>query len=66
MAAMPTMRDNPTRGRLLAILLAVLGGVNAVAAQKKIYVITDLEGISGVYQFAQTRENQTPLAWIFA
>ncbi len=27
-----------------------------VSAQIKIYVNTDLEGISGVYQFAQTRE----------
>jgi D-amino peptidase len=29
---------------------------------KKIYVVTDLEGISGVYQFTQTRETNTPLA----
>lgn len=27
----------------------------------KIYIITDLEGISGVYKFAQTREKDTPL-----
>ena len=32
-----------------------------VSAQIKIYVNTDLEGISGVYQFAQTREKNTPL-----
>jgi D-amino peptidase len=30
-------------------------------AQIKIYVNTDLEGISGVYKFAQTREKDTPL-----
>ena len=32
-----------------------------VTAQVKIYVMTDLEGISGVYKFAQTREKDTPL-----
>ena len=31
------------------------------AGQLKIYVVTDLEGISGVYRFAQTREPETPL-----
>ena len=30
-------------------------------AQKKIYINTDLEGISGVYKFAQTREKDAPL-----
>jgi D-amino peptidase len=30
-------------------------------SQLKIYVNTDLEGISGVFQFAQTREKDTPL-----
>ncbi len=30
-------------------------------AQVKIYVNTDLEGISGVFKFAQTREKDTPL-----
>lgn len=30
-------------------------------AQLKIYVNTDLEGISGVFKFAQTREKDTPL-----
>ena len=32
-----------------------------VSAQKKIYILTDLEGVSGVYKFAQTREKDTPL-----
>ena len=31
----------------------------ASAAPKKIYVLTDLEGISGVYKFTQTRETDT-------
>ena len=39
-----------------------LGGWSAEAAQRKIYVITDLEGVSGVYKFTQTRETDTPLA----
>jgi D-amino peptidase len=30
-------------------------------AQIKIYIETDLEGVSGVYKFAQTREKDTPL-----
>jgi D-amino peptidase len=32
-----------------------------VSAQIKIYVNTDLEGISGVFKFSQTREKDTPL-----
>ncbi len=35
--------------------------MNPLAAQKKIIVFTDLEGISGVYKFEQTREKGTPL-----
>lgn len=31
------------------------------AAQLRIYIVTDLEGASGVYQFAQTREPGNPL-----
>jgi len=31
------------------------------AAQLRIYIVTDLEGASGVYQFAQTREAESPL-----
>jgi D-amino peptidase len=49
----------PSKGLLwLALGLAF----NADAAARKIYVITDLEGISGVYKFTQTRETDTPLA----
>jgi D-amino peptidase len=47
---------------LLSGILAMTA--NQVQAQKKqmrIYVNTDLEGISGVYEFAQTREKGTPL-----
>jgi D-amino peptidase len=52
----------PIQGLLVAALLAVVGPLNSSAAQRKIYVVTDLEGISGVYQFAQTRETDTQLA----
>lgn len=34
---------------------------SAQKKQRKIYVNTDLEGISGVFKFAQTREKDTPL-----
>lgn len=46
----------------LAAWLAVTGAYHSDAAPKKIYVVTDLEGISGVYKFTQTRETDTPLA----
>ncbi len=45
----------------LALLYLIFTIVNPVAAQKKIYILTDLEGVSGVYKFAQTREKDTPL-----
>lgn len=44
-----------------AIILLLLVASNNVNAQLKIYVNTDLEGISGVFKFAQTREKDTPL-----
>jgi D-amino peptidase len=46
----------------LLALLALGAQPSLAAAQKKIYVVTDLEGISGVYKFTQTRETDTPLA----
>ncbi len=39
------------------ILAAVLAGP---AAAQKIYIVTDLEGASGVYHFGQTREKGSP------
>jgi len=50
------------QGLFLAALVVAVTGSNAIAAQKKICVVTDLEGISGVFQFAQTRETATALA----
>lgn len=46
---------------LTLMLLMLFTGVISLIAQKKIYIVTDLEGVSGVYQFAQTREKATPL-----
>jgi tricorn protease-like protein len=34
---------------------------NPVTSQKKIYIITDLDGISGVYKFDQAWVKDTPL-----
>jgi D-amino peptidase len=45
---------------LCALFMLSLSATNA-DAQKKIYIATDLEGASGVYKFAQTREKDTPL-----
>jgi D-amino peptidase len=44
---------------LLFIIICICP--NPVTAQLKIYVNTDLEGISGVFKFAQTRQKDTPL-----
>ncbi len=42
-------------------LLVVLAGADKPARPLKIYIETDLEGASGVFQFGQTREKGTPL-----
>ena len=42
-------------------LLAFCACAHPCSAQLKIYVNTDLEGVSGVFKFAQTREKDTPL-----
>ena len=44
------------------LLVLFLLGATASGAQKKIYIVTDLEGISGVFKFTQTRETDTVLA----
>lgn len=41
-------------------LLLGLAFTNPIWAQKKIYILTDLEGISGVFKFGQTREKDSP------
>ncbi|MCE5229228.1 M55 family metallopeptidase [bacterium] len=45
---------------VLMVALALEAGAAAVPG--KIYIITDLEGVSGVYQFSQTRETTTTAA----
>ena len=47
---------------LAAGLLALVLAVPSPAAERiKIYVMTDLEGVSGVFKFDQTREKDSPL-----
>ena len=46
---------------LLFIFLPLITCKNPVTTPLKIYINTDLEGISGVYKFAQSREKDTPL-----
>jgi D-amino peptidase len=41
--------------------VAALAIGDAAGAAPKIYIVTDLEGASGVYKFAQSREKETPL-----
>jgi D-amino peptidase len=49
------------RGISIILFLISISGPLPVSAQIKVYVNTDLEGISGVFKFAQTREKDTPL-----
>jgi D-amino peptidase len=45
---------------LSLITLMVFSGFFSLTAQIKIFIETDLEGVSGVYKFSQTREKGTP------
>jgi D-amino peptidase len=46
----------------ITIMIFLFGfTVSNPAAAQKIYIFTDLEGVSGVYKFEQTREKGTPL-----
>lgn len=48
--------------RMTILVLLISGfGINTINAQVKIYVNTDLEGISGVFKFDQTNFKDTPL-----
>lgn len=42
------------------VILILLTGLNTLTAQIKIFIETDLEGVSGVYNFTQTREKGSP------
>ena len=46
---------------IIVVLVTFIFLENLYAQPKKIYINTDLEGISGVYKFDQTREKDTPL-----
>lgn len=46
---------------LSAVLFCLCNFLNPVTAQLKIYIITDLEGISGVFKFDQAWFKDTPL-----
>ena len=50
-----------TINRVLGVLTILLITAGLTSAQKKIYIITDLEGISGVYKFDQAWVKGTPL-----
>lgn len=46
---------------LMVVIMIFFTAFSSLSAQKKIYIMTDLEGVSGVFKFAQTREKDTPL-----
>ncbi len=55
------MKAKSTAYAAWAAVFLMMASAATVSAQIKIYVMTDLEGVSGVYKFAQTREKDTPL-----
>jgi D-amino peptidase len=55
-----TFRLSAPKLWLAGWLVACVAG-QAVAAGPKIYILTDLEGVSGVYKFSQARDKETPL-----
>ena len=48
------------RQSVLMVFLMGLTLASPVTAQKRIYILTDLEGVSGVFKFGQTREKDSP------
>jgi len=61
------MKDRTNRSKLfsshlIALLLVLTCFIQTLSAKPlRIYIVTDLEGASGVYKFAQTREPGNPL-----
>ena len=45
---------------ITGIMLVLITSFSSSIAQIKIFIETDLEGVSGVYKFSQTREKDTP------
>ena len=61
-AALRTTRQGLFSSHLIAWLLVLACFIPTLAAKTpRIYIVTDLEGASGVYKFAQTREPNNPL-----
>jgi len=61
-AALRTTRPGLFSSHLIAWLLVLACFIPTLAAKTpRIYIVTDLEGASGVYKFAQTREPNNPL-----
>jgi D-amino peptidase len=57
-----TSRSKLFSGQLIALLFLITCFVPTLSAKPlRIYIVTDLEGASGVYKFAQTREPGNPL-----
>lgn len=52
----------PRHASWLLVPALALTSACAAPAERKIYVVTDLEGASGVFKFAQTREPDGPLS----
>lgn len=56
-----TMLEYSKKSGLILLMAVLLTCSDQLFSQVRIYVNTDLEGISGVYKFSQTREKDTPL-----
>jgi D-amino peptidase len=61
MKSLNSMAFAPSPKILITVFLFITLFSDPVQSQVKIYVNTDLEGISGVFKFSQTREKDTPL-----
>jgi D-amino peptidase len=48
------------KNRLMVIILMLFSAFATLTAQIKIFIETDLEGVSGVFNFTQTREKGSP------
>ncbi|NLJ44774.1 MAG: M55 family metallopeptidase, partial [Bacteroidales bacterium] len=55
------MAKHSQKSGLILLMTVLLTFSGQGFSQVRVYVNTDLEGISGVYKFSQTREKDTPL-----
>jgi D-amino peptidase len=56
----PRSMGKSTLNVLTLTILMLFAGFSSLTAQIKIFIETDLEGVSGVYKFSQTREKGSP------